>query len=94
MDKDCICPKPTPELGGVNYVDARTPEEREADSKIKYTVTYATQDLPEEQKGWEEEFDKIAVYTNEYGYTHKIPKYDDIKEFISILLTSHVDSKD
>lgn len=25
-----------------------------------------------------EELKKIAVYTNEYGYVHQIPKYKDI----------------
>ena len=26
-----------------------------------------------------QEFDKLAKYTNEYGYVHPIPKYDEIK---------------
>lgn len=35
----------------------------------------------------QERFDEIAQYTNEYGYEHKVPKYDEIKSFISILLS-------
>ena len=31
----------------------------------------------------ERELGKIAVYTNEYGYEHKIPKYEDIKSFLT-----------
>ena len=32
----------------------------------------------EEQK---KEFESIAIYTNEYGYEHKIPKYDEVLEW-------------
>jgi hypothetical protein len=35
------------------------------------------------QESWEIEFEKIAVYTNEYSYVHKIPKFEEIKSFIS-----------
>ena len=39
--------------------------------------------MEEKIKILEEEFDKLAVYTNEYGYVHQIPKYKEIKSFIS-----------
>jgi hypothetical protein len=33
-----------------------------------------------------EEFEKLSVYTNEYGYVHKIPNYEKLKELIEDLL--------
>lgn len=35
---------------------------------------------------WEEDFGKtegLGLYTNEYGYVHRIPNYEAIKQFIS-----------
>jgi len=37
------------------------------------------------------QFDEIAVYTNEYGYPHKIPNYDVIKDFITSLAVELVE---
>ena len=36
-----------------------------------------------------ERFEKeLSVYTNEYGYVHKIPNYDKIKSFLTTSQTS------
>jgi len=43
--------------------------------------------LSQEQKDTiREEFEKLSVYTNEYGYVHKIPNYEKLKELIEDLL--------
>lgn len=36
------------------------------------------------KESWEERFDeKLGTYTTEYGYVNNIPKYNEIKSFIS-----------
>lgn len=43
---------------------------------------------------WEEEFNNthgLGLYTSEYGYVHKIPNYEAIKQFISKIYNKDID---
>ncbi len=43
---------------------------------------------------WEKEFEKtvgLGLYTNEYGYVHKIPNYEAIKQFVSKIYNKNID---
>lgn len=43
---------------------------------------------------WEKEFQEtygLGLYTTEYGYVHKIPNYEAIKQFISKIYSRDID---
>lgn len=45
---------------------------------------------------WEKEFEKtygLGLYTTEYGYVHKIPNYEAIKQFISKIYNYDTETK-